>query len=102
MTRGAAMPGARGHRETCTADSKPSDTSKYLPLPCSPRFHRCTGRGAPRGPVAACSTRLGAGRVAAADSKGQRQETRWTLGPTAAQLDTATGAQSSVSPRPTA
>ena len=45
MTRGAAMPGARGHRETCTADSKPSDASKYLPLPCSPRCHRCTGRG---------------------------------------------------------
>ena len=36
--------------------------------------------------------------MAAADSKGQCQETRWTLGPTAAQVDTATGAQACFPP----
>ena len=45
MTRGTARLGTQGHRETCTAESKPSDASKYLTLPCSPRCHRCTGRG---------------------------------------------------------
>lgn len=56
MTRGTARQGTRGHRETCTADSKPSGASSALQSSLPP-LHKA---GAPRGPVAACSTQLGA------------------------------------------